>query len=475
MQNIYLVFRRDYLGYVTAWGFWLGVLSLPLLILFGGAIGALAGSSAPVRYYAVIEETPVYGPAIEEAFVRQQEEIKESIGKLTEGSGFDQAASEAVREEATSSIRLPRFVRVDPPARTVDELRPWLLGDELIDGPDGEKPLFAAIRVPRGDAPIEYWSENANVLDLKTRVERTARTLTRERFLTEANVDPDILDRADDVTPDVVQRLVRTAAEESDAGAEVTLADRAPQWISIILCYVLWTVIFSGGQYLLMGTIEERSNKIFDTLLTSVRLPQLLTGKLLAVLAVTMTMMGSWALAGTIAGTLGTSALPDEIQKQVAEVVAAGLQPSIVVPTLISLLFGYLMYGSLFIAMGSLCDTIQEAQTLLSPMLIILMLPLAGIAFAIEDPGSPFVAAAAWVPFFTPFLLILRMPTDPPFMEVLALIGLMAVTTFIILWLATKVYRAGAVHGAGISDAAGWFKRLVPGMGKSAPADETAG
>ena len=70
-------------------------------------------------------------------------------------------------------------------------------------------------------------------------------------------------------------------------------------------------------------------------------------------------------------------------------------------------------------------------------------------------------------------MLILRMPTDPPLWEVLAQIGLMAITAFVILWLAAKVYRAGAVHGAGISDAMAWMKRIVPGMGKKedAPAE----
>jgi ABC-2 type transport system permease protein len=65
---------------------------------------------------------------------------------------------------------------------------------------------------------------------------------------------------------------------------------------------------------------------------------------------------------------------------------------------------------------------------------------------------------ASWVPLFTPFLLILRMPSDPPLWETLAQMALMAVTTALIVWGATKVYRAGAVHGAGIGDLMGMIK-----------------
>jgi len=85
MRNIFLVFRRDYMSYVSAWGFWLGMAAMPLLILMGG----WAASSTTVRYYAVIESSPVYGPAIEESFVRENEEIAEAIGEFTERAGLD--------------------------------------------------------------------------------------------------------------------------------------------------------------------------------------------------------------------------------------------------------------------------------------------------------------------------------------------------------------------------------------------------
>ncbi len=121
------------------------------------------------------------------------------------------------------------------------------------------------------------------------------------------------------------------------------------------------------------------------------------------------------------------------------------------------------MYGMIFMALGSLCDTIQEAQTLLSPMMILLMLPMFAIFIAFQDPGSPIVDIASWIPVFTPFLLILRMPHDPPVWEIVAQMMLMALTALVILWLATKVYRAGAVHGAGIGDLGGVFKRMFKG------------
>ncbi|HAQ76399.1 MAG TPA: ABC transporter permease, partial [Hyphomonas sp.] len=190
-------------------------------------------------------------------------------------------------------------------------------------------------------------------------------------------------------------------------------------------------------------------------------------GKMLAVFAVTSTMMLSWGLFAFAGGTLVATQIPG-VGSIIEPFLATLANPAIIVPGLISFILGYIMYGMIFMALGSLCDTIQEAQTLLSPMMILLMLPMFAIFIAFQDPGSPLVDIASWIPFFTPFLLILRMPHDPPLWEVLAQMGLMAAFALLILWLSTKVYRAGAVHGAGIGDMGGMLKRIVGLKGKAA-------
>jgi ABC-2 type transport system permease protein len=88
------------------------------------------------------------------------------------------------------------------------------------------------------------------------------------------------------------------------------------------------------------------------------------------------------------------------------------------------------------------------------------MLPMFAIFIAFQDPGSPVVDIAAWIPLFTPFLLILRMPHDPPLWEVLAQMGLMLVTMLAVLWGSVRVYRAGAVNGASVGD----LGKMLKGM-----------
>lgn len=466
MRNILLIFRRDYLGYVKAWGFWLSLAAVPLFMIIGAALATFAAQSSPVRYFAVVEPGSIYAEAIEAEFQRREQADAERASELVEQLDLPVPEESAPNTDPVDPASR-KFIQVPAPATTIDGLRPYLLGERTVSGPLGDKPLFAAFILSEGGGELEYWSDDVNVDQLRYVAKSAMLRLARREALADAGLGEDFLKTVDAGAFDVPARRIRTVEEQDTTGAEVTMADRAPMFVAGGLAYFLWLMVFSIIQYLLMGTIEERSNKIFDTLLTSVKLPELLAGKLLAVFAVTSTMMLSWGLFAFAGGTIVSTQIPG-VGNAIAPFMAALANPAIIVPGLISFLLGYIMYGMIFMALGSLCDTIQEAQTLLSPMMILLMLPMFAIFITFQDPGSPLVDIASWIPFFTPFLLILRMPQDPPLWEVLAQMGLMAAFALLILWLSTKVYRAGAVHGAGIGDMGGMLKRMIGLKGKAA-------
>ncbi|WP_291079179.1 ABC transporter permease [Hyphomonas sp.] len=466
MRNILLIFRRDYLGYVKAWGFWLSLAAVPLFMIIGAALATFAAQSSPVRYFAVVEPGSIYAEAIEAEFQRREQADAERASELVEQLDLP-VPEESAPDTDPVDPASRKFIQVPAPATTIDGLRPYLLGERTVSGPLGDKPLFAAFILSEGGGELEYWSDDVNVDQLRYVAKSAMLRLARREALADAGLGEDFLKTVDAGAFDVPARRIRTVEEQDTTGAEVTMADRAPMFVAGGLAYFLWLMVFSIIQYLLMGTIEERSNKIFDTLLTSVKLPELLAGKLLAVFAVTSTMMLSWGLFAFAGGTIVSTQIPG-VGNAIAPFMAALANPAIIVPGLISFLLGYIMYGMTFMALGSLCDTIQEAQTLLSPMMILLMLPMFAIFITFQDPGSPLVDIASWIPFFTPFLLILRMPQDPPLWEVLAQMGLMAAFALLILWLSTKVYRAGAVHGAGIGDMGGMLKRMIGLKGKAA-------
>jgi ABC-2 type transport system permease protein len=479
MRSIYLVARRDYLGYVQAWGFWLGLLLTPVLLTLGIMAPTWAEASQPTRYYTVIEAGSEFAETLRAELDAGRLELARVALDPASAMGGNQpnealrtfdlaiergASIEAALEESGSpAFELPRsdFVFVDPPATTEDELRPYLLGESEIETPTGPEPLFAAVFVPEGDGEIEYWSENVTSDSLLRQVRSAEQTLSERRVFEAAGVSPALLVRAAQQTRPVAERRARPAS--ADGGSQVTMADRAPFYASVLMAFMLWFLIFSVVNYLLMGTIEERSNKIFDSLLTSVKLPHMLAGKLIAVLAVALTLMSVWIIGTTVMATAFGSMIDSGIRGTLLQVVGAVARPDLLIPALLSFVLGYLMYGSIFLALGSLCDTIQEAQTLMTPLIVLLMVPMFMITVAISDPESPILFVSSWIPVFTPFLLILRIPTGLPLWEIAGLLTLMVVASLTVLWLASRVYRAGAVHGAGVGDVGKWFGKIVPG------------
>jgi len=490
MHSIYLVTRRDYLGYVSAWGFWLGLLFTPILLGIFLLAPAFAASSQPARYFTIIEtETDFSQALIKEMEKLQVQQARILIDPAASMQGqpseklekFDQlilqgrSAEEAFTEAGGSPGLFQSnqsFHLIEPPATTAEALAPYLKGEKLADTDKGPQPLFAAIIVPSNQDSIEYWSENLQIRSLISLAQNAEANLQLDRKLAERGLDREILIQASEAKRKITQQMPRSTGET--ASSEVTLADRAPYIVSIMMAFSLWFLIFSVINYLLMGTIEERSNKIFDSLLTSVKLPDLLAGKLIAVLLLALTLMSFWGLLSTSVTYIVQDQIPTDITDAIGPIIATALDPLFLFPALTSFLLGYLIYGSLFLALGSLCDTIQEAQTLMAPLFVLLMAPLIMLVFAIEDANSPFIAIMAWVPLFTPFLYILRVPTEPPVWELFAQFGLMVVTTILIVILATRVYRAGAVHGANVSDVLGFFNKLFSGSGQNTGSNQTS-
>ena len=470
MRKAFLVARREYFAYISAWGFWVGLFLTPIALILGITLPSLIEGSQPVRYYTVIESGTEFSSELDAymmerrdervvELIRQQASLMPQIEEDDAIAAYEAARASGLRVEDAVPGELPDtanyladndFLRVSPPADTLEGLIPYLTGRRLISGPDGDRPLFAAFIVEEDS--VAYWSEDVVNDTLSNRGRRALERIARQQVFAEAGVSDDILDQ---VLARVLPLNERSPSAISQTG-EVSFTDRAPYFIAMGFSFMLWLLIFSVVNYLLTGTIEERSNKIFDALLTSVSLPQLLSGKLLGVLMLSVTLISVWSLSAGTMALIARDAIPGDVLQGLKGVA----DPRLLIPTLISFVLGYLMFGSMFLALGSLCDTIQEAQSLLSPVIIIMMVPLLLLPVSLTNPDSSILAGLAWVPLLAPFLIILRVPNDPPLWELLVQIGWMAVFTLLVLWAASRIYRAGAVDGAGLTDVRRWIAGL---------------
>ncbi len=152
----------------------------------------------------------------------------------------------------------------------------------------------------------------------------------------------------------------------------VSIADRIVRNVPLGFVYLLWISIFTVMQMLLNNTIEEKSNRIVDVLLSSVTPGELMMGKLFGIAAIGFTIVATW-LVTAFAGLQFYQGAGAEVVGQALDAVAgSGLVPMF----LLCFLFGYLIYAGLFLSLGALCNDLKEAQSLQGPVMLIMMVPL---------------------------------------------------------------------------------------------------
>ncbi len=477
MSPILLVARRDYFAYMGAWGFWLSLLTAPLIIgvlLFGPILLARA---EPPRVLTIVAERSTDADAVKAAF--EATALRDARGGIATylGAAAPQVQAEAIaafdaaanREAAIAAARAvvterapnvltaypslsPRYQIVDPPAAQIEAMRPYLDGTRTLPG---GRSIYGALHLRRdaqGAPVIEYWSTALNH-DEPTNVAHRAMRLEMQReALAAQGLAPSEAERLQAFDPQIVQFDPRSSGSEG-----VTLRERAPFFAALALAFILWSIVFSVANMLLNGVIEEKSNKILDTLLTSVSPMQILIGKLLGVAAVSATLFLFWgALGGTLL-TIAAERASDNIFGQIAE---AFLDPRLLVAFFIGFIAGYLMYGAIFLALGSLCESVQDAQTLLGPVALVLATPMMLITPALDNPNAPIIEAASWIPIFTPFLMLIRAPSGLAWTEIAGQSALMFATVVVILYLASLVFKAGVVDQVSLSS---WRGRKTKG------------
>ena len=482
MRATYLIARREYLSYVATWGFWLSLLAVPVFATIGGALPGLIENSQPTRYFAVIDET---GQGLDEVVaarleLQRREDVRERLEEMVGLMRGEEAAQEALAvfdqdpdglsqlDEAVEAAGLGEAgaalggerrdqVLVDAPARDPEALRAYLTGDRMIDTPEGERALFAAIVLrPSDTAPVamDYYSANVTSDSVKNSVRNVLRSHFREEAFMERGLSPEALDQVMALSPDVVEIDARPGAE---AGAEVTRADRAPFFAAIAFAFVLWIAVFSVANMLLTSLVEEKGGKIIELLLSTARFHEILIGKLAGVAGVSITLFAIWGAVGGALAVLGGAVLAG-MNPAFAELLASIFDPGLILAAMFFFAVGYLMYGAIFLAMGSLCDTLQDAQTLMGPVIWTLLLPMFFLVFSIEATDSVLLRAASWFPLWTPFLMMARLPSDPPFWELAGASALMMVTMVIVVWAAAAVFRQGALRQADADSVRRFFR-----------------
>lgn len=272
-----------------------------------------------------------------------------------------------------------------------------------------------------------YYSTNPSNFRAVSAVNGAVRELVTARRLTAVGIDTATYNRLNRSIDVEARKITESGTSESDF--------QSTFWSGYVGIMLFMILILTTGQSLVRGLVEEKSNRIIEMLVGAGTPAELMWGKLIGLSGLGLTQVGAWILLGgavvlALPMAMGGARVPD----------ASLLAP---LPwVLLYLGLGYLFYSAIFIGVGSLVTTEQEAQMVTQYLTFLLVAPIALAVGVIADPEAGWVQTLSFIPFLTPTMMMLRVVVKmPSAMTMIGTIGVMIVSTGIVTWMAAKVFR----------------------------------
>lgn len=314
---------------------------------------------------------------------------------------------------------------------------------------------------------ITFYSENSAGIELKGRLERNVEQKIESLKLEKSQIDKATLDA---LRTDIsLNEINLTDGEEKSANTALFTG------IGYASSFLIYMFIFIYGAQIMRGVLEEKTSRIVEIIISSVKPMQLMIGKTIGIAAVGITQFVIWILLTTLLYSVGLSMIgldPDSLAQinqmpaEAGEYSAAQVKiaqitggfDSLNIPLLVGgFLFyfigGYLLYGALFAAIGAASDSETDTQQFMAPVSLPLVLGfIVSITAVLNDPNGSIAFWFSIIPFTSPTAMLMRLPFGVPMWE-LGLSMLLLVGGFLLMtWIAGRIYRVGILmHGSKVN------------------------
>ena len=476
MRKIALVARREYMDHIRTKGFWLGVLAFPLILALSVVVPILLSETKQARTYAVIDHSGFVLAEVEKGILAEDLGVvmRDAAERYRDGGQTWERLPDAVRAAAKVYVSLDGAARpalVQDLTAGEDEISAGLVewwqqvSAEELETLDLElsRSRYVRVEVPSGDDlptalnrmvndgalfayfvispdPVasdegcKYISLNRTDQDLRHWFADRVFQVVRARRIEQAGVDAE--------TSNWLQAPVRFAERKVDKRgdeAEVSTADRVQQWAVVPFVYLLWMAIFINAQTLMTNTVEEKSSRLIEVLLSALSPFELMAGKIAGTAAVGLTLVFTWVACVV----LGVVIAPAALGGDAASIVSTAGTPLYLWSFVFYFLAGFLLYACLLVGAGSLCNSLKDAQSLMWPLLVPLIVPLFAMIPITQDPNGTLARVMSYIPLFTPFVMMNRAAGSPPLWEYLATTMLLLLSIYFAVRGAGKVFRIG--------------------------------
>lgn len=422
MSKTGLIISREYLSRVQKKSFVIMTILGPLLFAALMILPAWLASrdSTEIRQIEVIDESGLLTDAFEDT-----ETLKFTVS--------DRSLADAKEAIATEEL----FGVVHIPAIT-------------LDNPDG----------------ISLITEKSAGIEVTNRIERRIEKAIEEQKISRSQLDKATID-ALNANVSLRELTLSEDGEERDANTGLFTI------IGYLSSFLIYLFIFIYGAQIMRGVLEEKTNRIIEVIISSVKPFQLMIGKIVGVALVGLTQFALWIIlttavyaivmqvvgldAETMAQAQSMQGAADLTKSQEALVGITNALGSLNIPLLlISFLFyflgGYLLYGALFAAVGAASDSETDTQQFMLPVSLPLIASIVLLAVVLKDPHGPVAFWMSMIPLSSPVVMMMRIPFGVSIWEVALSMAILVLGFLAIVWLAARIYRVGILmHGTKVN------------------------
>lgn len=362
------------------------------------------------------------------------------------------------------SLTSSESIAYEPTTQTPEELRAesdeqmygfLVIGEDIVENPSN----------------VALYSYSTSTMDVESAIARDIEEIIEQHRLKAYDIDnlPQIME---EVEADVLLRSYKLGEEdEEDKESSSVLAFG----LAYIFGFVMYMFVIIYGSMVMQGVIEEKSGKVLEVMVSTVRPYQLMMGKILGIASVAVLQFVIWMVIIFVGGSLVMQfMMPTDLVESanaisagtadLAAMEGAGVDPEMAAMLanatdvgflvrffgsfLLYFLGGYLLYAAMFAAVGSAVDNIQDSQQFQTPITMPIIIGLVVMMFAMKEPHAPLSVWCSMIPFTSPIVMMARLPFDVPMWELLLSLAILAVTFIFMVWVAAKIYRIGIfMHG----------------------------
>jgi len=479
---------------------------IPAWFVLGGVLQHVATETKSLRYFAVVDETGRFVDAVDRALEIDMQRISFTALAAWAGANLDGSLptrlapelADLLNRDANDPATIARFAaaggsaglsatirpflrpgaaafvepaadlqRVELPpdlaaaAKAHDRaaLLPALKGEMSVPTPTGPVSLFALAVIPAGfsvDAPrIEYWGENQTDPIVQNFLRRALLDELQLQTAAGAGLDPAIVHKLLDTTV-TLQRF--NPVNATDNGI-VTKGDILRIMLPFAVALLLLVAILSISSMLLMAVIEEKSSRVIEMILASTSPYRLMAGKLIGAAGAAVILMSGWILGAGGTASLLFHSSPGEVIAALTRAHALGDLPAIA----LCFICGLSIHTTIFLGVGAMARSFQEAQSYLGPLLFLLFAPLGFVTFVYNEPNGLIATLLSFSPLHAPFFLMVRLPNNPPPLSTALAFVWMIVSTIVILRLMVLGFVRYILPGERAGAFPGLIRRLFRG------------